>query len=408
MLIISFVTLYSTILWLSFLYLNRGNEQKLTKNRPYVSIAIPAHNEEKCIAKTMRSVAALEYPKNKLEIIVINDASTDKTKEIAERAKRELNNPNIKIINRKISTGTKAPGMNEALKEARGQYFGCVDADSVVRADALKKMLHHFRNPNVGAVISAIQVNDPKNVYEKVQRLEYILGILTRKLMSTIDSLVMTPGVLSLYRTDLLKKVGGFDDKNITEDFEIALRLKEAGYLTELEVGAHTYTNVPNDFRSLWRQRIRWFRGFVANNLKYRKMLFNKRYTSFGLFQMPFNILSVFVLILSVSIILWGTLSQLYEFILRSIMIKGYFWSSITSFTSPKDFLLGTDYNIMVPIYLASILGILMLLYAHKQIEQKIKYPVALWTYFVIFPYITALHWLSAIGQEFLKLKKKW
>ena len=117
-----------------------------------------------------------------------------------------------------------------AIKIAKGSLFACVDADSIVEKNSLRLMLPHFLDSKVGAVISAIKINKPKNIYEKVQRLEYIIAVLIRKLMESINTLSMTPGVLSVYKTDVLRKVGGFDSGNITEDYEIAMRLKYHKY----------------------------------------------------------------------------------------------------------------------------------------------------------------------------------
>jgi len=409
MLIIAFISLYTTILWLSFLYLGNFDRKKSRIGEyPLVTIAIPAHNEEKGIRQTIQSVLDMKYPEDKLELIVINDASTDNTKEIAEEIISQNRSRDIKLLNTKECYGKKSPGMNRALRIAKGEFFGCVDADSIVDKNALHPMLPHFSERKVGAVISAIQVNDPKNIYEKIQHFEYIMGILTRKLMASIGTLVMTPGVLSIYRTDVLKIVGGFDENNITEDFEIALRLKDAGYCVELETDSHTFTNVPNNFRSLWNQRIRWFRGFIENHRKYKHMILNREFKTYGMFQIPFNILSVPILILSAGLIFYGFMKYSYEFILRSVVITNYFKNSILHIPSLKEILLLQNLKIGIPILFASVLGIIMIVYAYRQVNQKLKNPAHIWVYFVIFPYLTSLHWLSAIGQEILKIRKKW
>jgi cellulose synthase/poly-beta-1,6-N-acetylglucosamine synthase-like glycosyltransferase len=393
-----------TILWLSFLYLSEEEKLPELKELPKVSIVIPAYNEGTTIEDTIHSVAALDYPRKLLEIFVVNDGSVDQTKEVAQKAAE--NYPNVQVINKKNEG--KSVAVNTAIEMATGSIFGCVDADSTVEPHSLRKMLVHFKRKRVGAVISAIQVKKTDNIYEKVQRFEYMLGILTRKLMAKIDTLAMTPGVLSLYRTDILRNLGGFEKETNTEDFEIAMRLKYHGYTVELEPEAATYTKVPNSFRLLWHQRIRWFRGFFENNFRYRKMMFNKKYGAFGYFQMPFNFLAVAILIAGTAVIIYGTVSTSYDFIRKSLMIQGYFMTHLFSHTTPKLYLMSQNMKIMVPIWISAALGIYMIYYAHKLVRQKVRHPLSLILYFTVFPYLTTVHWLASAFHETFRTKKKW
>lgn len=406
--IVAFITLYLAIVWLNFLLLYSGETTKKLKSWPKVTFVIPAKNEEKWIAKSLESATEMDYPSEHLEIIAINDASTDNTRKLIEKFINEHPNFNIKLINRAKSIGIKAPGLNQALEIATGELFVCVDADSCVAKDALKRIIPHFAYKHVGAAISAIKVNDPQNIYERVQRYEYLMSILYRKLMANIDTLAMTPGVLSIYRTQLLKDIGGFDESNITEDFEIALRIKDAGYSIELEPTCHTYTNVPNSFKQLWSQRIRWFRGFIYNTFKYKHMILNKKYKLFGRFQLPLNIIAVPILLGTMGLILYQSITAFYEFIIRSLTIEGYFMSTLFSVTTPRAFILGQNFKIMIPFFIASVLGLFMIYAAHKLVKERFRHPFSLWVYFAVFPLLTSIHWVSAIGQEITKRKRKW
>lgn len=406
--IIAFITLFLAVFWLNFLFLYPGEKRKKIQQWPLVTFVIPAKNEEKWIEKALRSAIELDYPKSKLEIIVVNDASTDQTKHIVKKFISNNSHFDIKLINRKKSIGIKAPGLNQALEDAKGELFVCVDADSSVAKDALKKIVPQFNKATVGAAISAIMVNNPKNLYEQVQHYEYLMSILYRKLMASINTLAMTPGVLSIYRTALLREIKGFDETNITEDFEIALRIKNAGYSIELEPTCHTYTNVPNNFKELWRQRIRWFRGFIFNTIKYKHMIFNKKYDLFGRFQIPLNIVAVPFLLGTIGLILYQSITSLYEFAIRSLTIEGYFISQFLSVTTPKDYILGQNLKIMLPIYISSILGLYMIYASHKLVKERFRHPFALWVYFAVFPLLTSIHWAAAIGAELTKRKRKW
>ena len=106
----------------------------------------------------------------------------------------------------------------------------------------------------------------------------YLFAQLVRELMSKIDTLHVTPGALSLYRLDLIKRLGGFDENSLTEDYEIAMRLRYHGYTIKMAIKSISYTAVPDTFRGLWKQRVRWFRGFIETAVKYKKMFGNKVY----------------------------------------------------------------------------------------------------------------------------------
>ncbi|MFH1440127.1 MAG: glycosyltransferase [Candidatus Woesearchaeota archaeon] len=397
-----FITLYVTIVWVSFIYLYEKKQREI-KDFLSVTIAIPAYNEEKGIEKTIVSALALDYPKDKLKVVVINDGSTDNTKEVVLRLKKKHD---FMFIDKKNEG--KAKALNIVIEKCRTDMFACLDADSHVDKDSLRKMIHHFDNPKVAATISAIIVDKPKNFYEKLQRMEYILAIITRKLMAFINTLSVTPGVLSVYRTEILKKVGGFDNESLTEDFEIAMRLKYNGYDIEIETNAITYTSVPETFKKLWRQRVRWYRGFVESHKKYKKMFFNKSHGRMAYFQLPLNVIGILLLMGAVAFVSYGNLSNLYHLIRRSLLIKGYFLNHILSFTKPRDIILTNNMNIMVPVFIALLLGIMIFYLAHKEVKEKIRFPFTIWAFFVILPIITALHWLGALGEELLKIKKRW
>ncbi|MBT4540516.1 glycosyltransferase family 2 protein [Candidatus Woesearchaeota archaeon] len=400
--IIVFISLYITIVWISFLYLYEKKPVEI-KNYPKITIAIPAFNEEKAIEKTILTALKLEYPKNKLNIVVIDDGSTDNTKKIVQSLSKKHN---FKFISKKNEG--KAKALNIVLEKCKTNLFACLDADSYVEPDSLKRMLHHFDNPKVAATITAIHVIEPKNLYEKLQRMEYLLAIMTRKLMAFINTLSVTPGVLSVYKTKILQKVGGFDNETLTEDFEIAMRLKFYGYDIEIETSAKTYTYVPNNFKKLWRQRVRWYRGFVESHRKYHKMFLNKKYGRLAYFQMPLNIIGILLLVAAVAFVSYGNIINIYHLIRRSMLIKGFFFSHIFSFIKPKDIILTQNIKIMFPVWIALFLGILIFYLAHTEVKEKIKFPFTIWAFFILLPILTALHWLGAIFEELLKAKKKW
>ncbi|MHA1832290.1 MAG: glycosyltransferase [Candidatus Helarchaeota archaeon] len=267
-----------------FFVLYADNKEKLFKipkmNKfPSLSILIPAYNEEKTIGDTIKLIKKMKYPK-KFEIIVINDGSTDDTGRVAKSFK------GIKVIDK--PNGGKANALNLGLKYAKGEIIAVVDADSYPGENSLLNAVPFFVEKNVAAVTTSIFVKSPKNIIERLQRIEYIMIVWARKLLECIDSVYVTPGVLSLYRKEALEKVGKFDEKNLTEDIEIAWRLIYNGYKIKMSLNAENATRVPNNIKDWWHQRLRWNVGGLQTCLKYLNTFMKKDFKSLGLFILPF------------------------------------------------------------------------------------------------------------------------
>ena len=366
----SFFALVISIFWLQVMLLNE-EKTKITTKFPSVSILIPAYNEGKTITKTIKSVLNLDYPKDKLEIIVINDSSTDNTADMVKKFKE------VKLIYNKHRGAGKASALNMGLKYAKGELFAVIDADSEIEKNSLKNLISYFEDNKTGSVISSIKIRNPKNIYHHIQRLEYILATFIRKLMSKIDTLHITPGVLSVYRTKLIKKLGGFDEKNITEDLEIALRLRANNYSVKMSPDSITYTRIPSDFKELWHQRIRWFRGFIYNNLKYKKMFMNKKYGAMGRFQLPLNVLTFFTIVILFVFISYEVFTNLYESIFNLFLLKNNYLYSI-EFPSLKQLLLNMNVKLIFPLTISFFLSFYLLKKAHKSMGEKFIFNPAL------------------------------
>ncbi|MFH0979082.1 MAG: glycosyltransferase family 2 protein [Candidatus Woesearchaeota archaeon] len=212
---------------------------------------------------------------------------------------------------------------------------------------------------------------------------------------------------MSVYRTNLLQDLGGFDEHNITEDFEIAMRLKFHGYNIQLETKSITYTNVPDTFRALKRQRVRWFRGYIFNHIKYKSMFFDRNNKFMGYFQLPLNIISIGILLLSTTLIGYGTFTTVRELIQRALLIKGYI-PSLFYIPPLKEIILGHDIQIMFPIYIGAIGGFYLFYVAHKETNEKFKHPLSIWLYFTIFPLLNFYYWVCSLVQEVFRSKRKW
>jgi len=289
------VALYYSVFWLLVVF-DKGFSEKKTKLKrlPLVSVIVPAYNEEKTIGNTIKSLLSLDYPHDKLEIIAVNDGSKDNTLKVIEDIIKNNKNRNIILINQ-LNQG-KARSLNNGLKIAKGEFFACLDADSVVEKDALKKMLAVFQSngSELAIVTPSMRIRNPETMLQKFQRLEYIMSITWARFRSKLDCAHVAPGPFSLYRKEYVTKLGGFDENNLTEDQEIAYRMQKNHYRILQCPEAKVYTICPHDLKGLYRQRNRWFKGSLLNVLKYRSMMFNREYANFGMLQMPINLFTFF------------------------------------------------------------------------------------------------------------------
>jgi len=300
--VMMFAVLYFTVIMLIIYIKNRGQlwtRKKDTEYEPTVSFVIPAYNEEALIERTVRSVLAVDYPKSKLEVVVVNDGSKDKTssivKAIAAKDKR------VRLFDRK--NAGKAEALNFGIKQAKGEIVITLDADSYVTRNAVKVLMTHF-DEDVAAVTSAVKVRNKKDMsfIESLQRVEYLFTIFNRRLFSFINSVYVTPGPLSAFRKKVFDEIGGFDPDNIMEDQEIALRIQSAHYRIVSCMDAVVFTEVPKNFNELMKQRIRWHRGGFRNIMKYSYMI-SPEYGDFGAFVMPYSFAAIFLLFLVFAIV---------------------------------------------------------------------------------------------------------
>ena len=306
-----FIALYmlSFFIILTITNKNRLFDYERPKKEYFVSILIPAFNEEDTINGTIEHIAALNYPKNKLEIIIINDGSKDNTNKIIKKAMKKY--PFLKLLDKKNSG--KADSLNQGIKMAKGELIAVVDSDSFPSKNSLKKLTGFFNNPQMGAVTSFVTVrNRNVNLLTKIQSLEYMVLGWARKLLDFVDSVYVTNGPLSVYRKKYVEEVGGFDLTTVTEDIDITWNLLNHDYKTAMCLDARVSTEVPSKFKAWFMQRSRWGLGGLQAIAKYKKMFFRKG--MFGAFILPFVsfsiIVSIFGFLFSSYLILRSTFSR--------------------------------------------------------------------------------------------------
>jgi len=398
-----YTVVYFSLFTATFFFLTFFENRKYLKNPkvkifPKVTIAVPAYNEEKTIAKTLRSLLKLDYPKNKLELFVIDDGSSDKTYKIAKKFEKF----GIKVFTKK-NTG-KGDSLNFALKHATGKFFVSLDADSFVAKDALKKMVGYFNDEKVMAVTPSLKIYKPKTWLQKLQSIEYLMGVYLRKVFSYLDSIHVTPGPFTIYRKKFFDKYGGYDAYNLTEDIEIALRIQSKRYTIENAMDACVFTVSPSTFKTLLTQRKRWYLGFLNNVIDY-KHLFHYSYGNMGLFILPASFLSVLFVLLLIGYSSFKVITNLYAMLLDLIAIN----FDITPFLKLRfdTFFLNLD-PIMILTFISLAVGIATICLAKKFSNEKASIKASYALYLIAYGLMFAFWWVVAGVTKVTKSKVSW
>ncbi|MFH1325819.1 MAG: glycosyltransferase [archaeon] len=295
-----FIALYFLCLFALTFFQNRKEIFQIPRiTKEYsVSVLIPAFNEEKSIRETVESVLKADY-KNVIEVIVINDGSKDGTLKIAKELEKKYSK--VKVLNKKNSG--KADSLNQATKIAKGEIIAVVDADSYPDFHAISSMMGYFDDEKIGAVTTRIIVKNRDNFMEKMQAIEYKVIAFTRRLLGFLDSIYVTPGPMALYRKSALKKINGFDRKNMTEDIEATWHLIHDGYKIKMSFASKSTTIVPETLVKWIKQRIRWNIGGYQCLLKYKHCFLRRG--MLGFFIIPFFSVSLVLGVFGLGILIY-------------------------------------------------------------------------------------------------------
>lgn len=216
---------------------------------PFVSIIIPAFDEEPHIASAIDAALDQDYPS--YEVIIIDDGSRDFTKYVADRYDV------VRLIALRANLG-KAHALNAGLAQAMGSIVVCSDSDSALARDALKHLVAHFADPAVGAMAGTVEIPDPRSFAQRLQSIEYIYGQHLLKLaqLGSGSSVAVCPGPISAFRRTALLQIGGFTDRTLTEDFDATLELIRHGFAVGFDPRAVAFTSAPSTWQLLVKQRI--------------------------------------------------------------------------------------------------------------------------------------------------------
>lgn len=280
------------------------------------SIIVPAYNEQKVVESCLRSL--LNSNHKKFEVILVNDGSTDNTLLEAKKVKDKR----LRIFTKK--NGGKTTALNFGINKSKHKIIVMVDADTIFETETLNKLCAPFSDKTVSAVCGQVKAaNKNKNLLTKMQSLEYLYGFNIEKRMGDLfNCITIIPGAIGAVRRNLLKEVNGFSSDTLAEDTDLTISIKEAGAKIVYKSDAVAFTELPDNWEDLLKQRYRWSYGILQALWKHRKSILNYKMGTLGMIGLPymvvFHVLSTLVypifLIMGIGAIIFGggTLVLLY------------------------------------------------------------------------------------------------
>jgi cellulose synthase/poly-beta-1,6-N-acetylglucosamine synthase-like glycosyltransferase len=235
------------------------------------------------IVRTIRSVLNSDY-KN-LHVIVIDDGSSDNTAEVARAAYAgEIAAGHVQVLS-KANQG-KASALNFALDRLTEEIYVGIDADTVIAADAISKLIPHFEDPRIGAMAGNAKVGNRVNLWTRWQALEYITSQnFERRALDLFNVVTVVPGAIGAWRTGPVKAAGGYPLNTVAEDADLTMSLLEAGWRVNYEDRSLAFTEAPINAKGLMRQRFRWSFGILQAVWKHKLAFVRNK--AMGLFALP-------------------------------------------------------------------------------------------------------------------------
>ncbi len=270
------------IAWLASRHHQR-KAQEASDFAPPVSIIIAAYNEEKVIERTLRSVLDTDYHGG-LEIIVVDDGSKDGTAQVVEKMGRLDHRVRLSCQ----PNGGKSVALRKGVEEARSDILVFLDADTHFDRRTIGALVAPLADDAVGAVSGHAEVGNLRTFLARCQELEYTCGFnLDRRAYAVWNCITVVPGAISAIRRSALEAAGGFSLDTLAEDTDLTLSMHKAGFKIAYAHAALTYTEAPETFSTLAKQRFRWAFGTLQCLWKHRDLVFHPRFGALGWFSLP-------------------------------------------------------------------------------------------------------------------------
>ncbi|MEP7006522.1 MAG: glycosyltransferase [Sphingomonas bacterium] len=234
----------------------------------FVTVMIPAFNEETVIVRAVHGVLASTDVR--IEVIVIDDGSADRTSELVREAFAD--EPRVRLLT--LENGGKARALNEGLKLATGEIVVALDADTQFEPVTIARLARWFVDPSLGAVAGNAKVGNRVNLVTRWQALEYITAQnLERRALARLNAMTVVPGAVGAWRLSAIESVGGYPDDTLAEDQDLTIAIQRAGWRVHYDQYAIAWTESPESFAGLAKQRFRWAYGTLQCLWKHRSVM---------------------------------------------------------------------------------------------------------------------------------------
>jgi len=407
---ILFIGFFISFVYLLIIFFKKDREmvKHIAKD---IFFIIPIKNGAGHIEKCIKQLMTQNYDK-KITILIVNDASTDNTEEICRDLARRYHSKDrrILIISKGKSTGNKASVLNFGLKylfskhkdELKNSLIAPLDSDTYLPSDTLETLVPHLGHEDVLAVTTWMLPANEKKFLAKMQKIEYLMTSFYRYLLGRIDAVCIAPA-FTIFKAEAFKKIGYYDEKTLTEDFEMALRVNSFHYKIIFR-DKPIKTDVPETFKSLKKQRVRWWYGTYQDVMKYRHLV-SPKYGAIGTFFLPVTvILGTFIMLFAATLAIYSASFQVTNIVRElALGVIPRFELNIDFFTVS---LFLSDPKIIMGLF-ALLLSILFLIYAANRVGEKVK--LADYLIFVfVYGWLLILFCLEATIKYIFKLKTTW
>jgi cellulose synthase/poly-beta-1,6-N-acetylglucosamine synthase-like glycosyltransferase len=329
----------------------------------------------------------------------VDDGSTDSTWSVVQKF---ANHPQIELHTKE--NGGKYTALNYGISKLSTDLVGCLDADSYVHKDSMKKIALYFEDKEVMAVAPSIKLWQPKNILQLLQKVEYGFGIFTRKMYHYMNAIYITPGPFSIFRKEVFEKLGGYEHAHNTEDIQIALRMQKNGFKIAHAHEAIVYTVPPETVKKLLKQRVRWSYGFIKNAYDFRDMIFNKKYGNVGMLILPMACISIVSVLFVSSVSIYSIIDGLVNWFVRVQTVGLNLHPGLPNF---ELFYVNTEIIALVGVVVA-IGSILMILMSKRMSENKLDLGLDLIYYLSLYMFIAPLWIGKAAWNAIFSVKTTW
>jgi poly-beta-1,6-N-acetyl-D-glucosamine synthase len=361
-------------------------------NRPYLptlSVIVPAWNEEVGVLKTVQSLLANNYPN--LEVVVVNDGSTDATSEKVSEfittglKEKKFESKTIKFVDNK-KNGGKGKALNDGIKASTGDIILTMDADSAIEKNGLWNLVRYFADPKVMSAVGNVKVANNSTWVGMAQRLEYLFGFYFKRAHAVLGAEYIFGGACAAYRKEVFQQIGLFDEINKTEDIEMSMRSRFHGMDCAYAENVVVYTEGASTHVGLLNQRLRWKKGRIDTFQKFSQLFFStdeRHNTALSFWVLPLAIIeetNLFFAPFAVSLIVGYTLiTQDYISIAFGLLLIMFFYFTNAVFSRDRSWKLILSFPFTWTIffyfiwieYMALVKSIYMLFRGEQVVWQK-------------------------------------